>query len=236
MLCPSWGESKAKKLAAVVELADAEDSEADVSPDIHDREFLRRRLRLPYFPTRGALMADYIYVDNSNVFIEGKRVSAVAKGIAMNVYDAMNNRILDYDYKMSFGRLHEFVAGQDESKIARAVLFGSRPPPNDSIWKYAERAGFELVLEDRNVENKEKKIDTGIVSAMVKDAYKKMNPASDVIVLVAGDSDFVPAVRDLVEDKFQVEVVFWDHVSKELRDICTRFISLNPHLDYLALK
>jgi hypothetical protein len=43
MLCPSWGESKAKKLAAVVELANAEGSEADVSPDIHDREFLRRR-------------------------------------------------------------------------------------------------------------------------------------------------------------------------------------------------
>jgi uncharacterized LabA/DUF88 family protein len=181
-------------------------------------------------------MADYIYVDNSNVFIEGKRVSAVVKGLAMNVYDAMNNRIIDYDYKMSFGRLHEFVVGQDESTIARAVLFGSRPPPNDSIWKYAEQAGFELVLEDRNVANKEKKIDTGIVSAMVKDAYKNMNPASDTIVLVAGDGDFVPPVRDLVGDGFQVEVVFWDHVSKELRDTCTRFISLNPHLDYLALK
>jgi uncharacterized LabA/DUF88 family protein len=181
-------------------------------------------------------MADYIYIDNSNVFIEGKRVSAVAKGLAMNVYDAMNNRIIDYDYKMSFGRLHEFVVGQDKSKIARAVLFGSRPPPNDSIWKYAEQAGFELVLEDRNVANKEKKIDTGIVSAMVKDAYKKMDAASDVIVLVAGDGDFVPPVRDLVEDGFQVEVVFWDHVSKELRDTSTRFISLNPHLDYLALK
>ena len=46
MLCPSWGESKAKKLAAVVELANAEGSEADVSPDMHDREFLRHRLRL----------------------------------------------------------------------------------------------------------------------------------------------------------------------------------------------
>ena len=181
-------------------------------------------------------MADYVYVDNSNVFIEGKRVSAVAKGLAMNVYDAMNNRIIDYDYKMSFGRLHEFVAGQDESKIARAVLFGSRPPPNDSVWKYAEQAGFELVLEDRNVANKEKKIDTGIVSAMVRDAYKKMKAGSDAIVLVAGDSDFVPPVRDLIEDGFKVEVVFWDHVSKELRDTCTRFISLNPHLDYLALK
>lgn len=180
-------------------------------------------------------MADYIYVDNSNVFIEGKRVSAVAKGLAMNVYDAMNNGILDYGYQISFGRLHEFVAGQDKSQIARAVLFGSRPPPNDSIWKYAKQAGFELVLEDRNIANKEKKIDTGIVSAMVKDAYKKMNPASDTIVLVAGDGDFVPPVRDLVEDGFQVEVIFWDHASKELREVCTRFISLNQHLDYLAL-
>src|SRR5260370_37613480 len=87
------------------------------------------------------IMADFIYVDNSNLFIEGKRVSAVARGLAMNIYEAMNNRILDYDYTLSFGRLHEFVAGTDKAQIARAVLFGSRPPPNDSIWKYAKSAG-----------------------------------------------------------------------------------------------
>jgi hypothetical protein len=55
MLCPSWGESKAKKLAAVVELANAEGSEADVSPDMHDREFLRRHLRL----SEGEVCADH---------------------------------------------------------------------------------------------------------------------------------------------------------------------------------
>ena len=71
-------------------------------------------------------MADYIYVDNSNLFIEGKRVSAVKKGLAMNIFEAMNNRIIDYSYTISFGRLHEFVAGSDQSQIARAVLFGSR--------------------------------------------------------------------------------------------------------------
>lgn len=84
-------------------------------------------------------------------------MSAVIKGLAMNIYDAMNNRILDYGYTVSFGRLHEFVAGKDQSQIARAVLFGSRPPPNDSIWKYAERAGFELVLEDRNVPTRKRR-------------------------------------------------------------------------------
>ena len=40
-------------------------------------------------------MAELVYVDNSNVFIEGKRAKAVASGMAMNIYDAMNNRILD---------------------------------------------------------------------------------------------------------------------------------------------
>jgi len=71
---------------------------------------------------------------------------------------------------------------------------------------------------------------------MVRDAYKRVRAASDVIVLVAGDSDFVPPVRDLVEDGFKVEVVFWDHVAKELKGVATRFISLNQHLDFLALK
>ncbi len=181
-------------------------------------------------------MADYIYVDNSNLYIEGKRVSAVVHGLAMNMNDAQVNRILDSDYTMSFGRLHEFVAGIDKSQIARAMLFGSRPPPNDSIWNYAKSAGFELVLEDRNVANKEKKIDTGIVSAMSRDAYKKADPSNDTMVLVAGDGDFVPAVRQLVEDGFQVEVVFWDHASRELKEAATKFISLNEHLAYLRLK
>jgi uncharacterized LabA/DUF88 family protein len=181
-------------------------------------------------------MADFIYVDNSNLFIEGKRVSAVARGLAMNIYEAMNYRILDYDYTLSFGRLHEFVAGTDKTQIARAVLFGSRPPPNDSIWKYAERAGFELVLEDRNIANKEKKIDTGIVAAMTRDAYRLADPDNDIMVLVAGDGDFVPAVRQLIEDGYKVHVVFWDHCSRELKDIATGFTSLNDHLEYLRLK
>jgi len=185
---------------------------------------------------RMRVVADYIYIDNSNLYIEGKRVSAVKNGLAMNIYDAMNNRIIDQAYTISFGRLHEFVAGADQSKIARAALFGSRPPPNDGIWRYAKHAGFELILEDRNIANKEKKIDTGIVSAMVRDAYKSVNASSDTIVLVAGDGDFVPPVRQLVEDRFNVEVVFWDHAARELKEVCSKFISLNDHLDYLALK
>ena len=179
-------------------------------------------------------MAELVYVDNSNVFIEGKRVKAVESGLAMNIYDAMNNRILEQTYKLDFGRLHHFIAGDEEVNIRRCMLFGSRPPPNDSLWHAAQRAGFEVVVEDRNVENREKKIDTGIVASMTKDAYTICEKEKDTITLVAGDGDFVPAVVQLVEDGFNVEVVFWDHASRELKGACSEFIALNPILNHLA--
>ena len=185
-------------------------------------------------PERRIIVAELVYVDNSNVSIEGKRVKAVQSGLAMNIYDAMNNRILHPTYKLDFGRLHHFIAGDEELNIKRCMLFGSRPPPNDSLWESARRAGFEVKVEDRNVQNKEKKIDTGIVAAMTKDAYTICDAASDTITLVAGDGDFVPAVVQLVEDGFSVEVVFWNHASRELKDACSKFISLDPILSHLA--
>ncbi len=177
-------------------------------------------------------MADWIYVDNSNVFIEGKRVSAVQLGLASDIYEAMNYHILDNEYRMSFGKLYEFVAGNDPAECARALLFGSRPPENDAIWNIARRAGFEVHVEDRNFNNKEKKIDTGLVAALVKDAYRN-SKEGDVFTIVSGDSDYVPAILELREDGFRVDVVFWDHVAPELKSVASNFYSLNPHLDNL---
>ncbi|HVM80089.1 MAG TPA: NYN domain-containing protein [Stellaceae bacterium] len=179
-------------------------------------------------------MPEFVYVDNSNVFIEGKRVSAVRKGMVMNIWESVENKIFDQNYAIDFGKLHEFAAGSDPKKIKRALLFGSRPPPNDSLWKMAEKAGFEVKVEDRDIRNKEKRIDTGLVAAMVRDAYTKADKATDVITLVAGDGDYIPAVRQLVEDGFKVEVVFWQHASRELKEACSRFIDLDPHLEKLA--
>ena len=177
-------------------------------------------------------MSDWIYVDNSNIFIEGQRVSAVQQGMALDIYDAMRNRIVDIEYRLSFGKLYQFVAGSDETKTSRAMLFGSRPPENDAIWNMAKQAGFEVITYDRNTDNKEKKIDTGIVAAMMRDAYLNAKP-SDVFTLVSGDSDYVPAIEQLLSDGFQVDIVFWDHAAKELRETCSNFISLNSHLDLL---
>jgi uncharacterized LabA/DUF88 family protein len=183
---------------------------------------------------------DYVYIDNSNLYIEGRRVSAVAQGLSPNIIDAMNNGILDHAYTISFGKLYEFLCGKDKLQIKRAALFGSRPPPNDGIWKIAKTAGFELHLEDRNYANKEKKIDTGIATLLTKDAYKSDGyrngrPGEDVFVLVAGDSDYVPTINELKADGFKVEVVFWNHASRELKSVAPKFIGLDSYLELLRL-
>lgn len=180
-------------------------------------------------------MADYIYVDNSNLYIEGRRASAVANGLAGDMREAIDIGIFDHGYTISFGKLHEFLTGNNLGKIRRVALFGSRPPPNDSIWVHAEHAGFELHLEDRNKQNKEKRIDTGIATLLTKDAYKTGNAAEDTFVLVAGDGDYVPTVNELRADGFRVEVVFWSQAARELREAASKFISLDPYLDTLRL-
>jgi uncharacterized LabA/DUF88 family protein len=179
-------------------------------------------------------MADWIYVDNSNVFIEGKRVSAVKQGMVPNIYDAFEYRVLDNDYRMSFGKLYQFVAGNNRADTARAMLFGSRPPENDVIWDIAKKAGWEVITQDRNFANKEKKIDTGIVTAMTRDAYRNARP-DDIFTIVSGDNDYVPTVEQLRADGFQVDVVFWEHAGKELREVASNFIPLDPHLDALRV-
>jgi uncharacterized LabA/DUF88 family protein len=98
-----------------------------------------------------------------------------------------------------------------------------------------ERYGFQVHRYDRNFAGKEKKVDVGIAHRMTKDAYSGViNRNEDEITLVAGDKDFVPVVEDLVGEGFKVDVVFWNHGSKELFQLASKFIDLNPHLDLLT--
>lgn len=175
-------------------------------------------------------MAYYVFVDNSNVFIEGKRVSAVAKGWAMNIWDAIDQHIMDNDYKIDFGRLYNFLCGDD---AARAVLYGSRPPANDSLWASAEANGFRVIVYDRNIQNREKKVDVQIAIDIIEAAYTDMQPGQDIVTLVAGDGDYVPLAEKLARRGITFEIAFWDHASNELKGCCNKFISLNPHLEYL---
>jgi uncharacterized LabA/DUF88 family protein len=97
-----------------------------------------------------------------------------------------------------------------------------------------KRKGWEIEVFDRNVQGKEKKVDTAITHHMTKDAYTRIDRRKSEITLVSGDSDYVPAVEDLVKDGFTVSVAFWGHAAKELRQVASSFFDLDPHVDFVG--
>jgi uncharacterized LabA/DUF88 family protein len=178
-------------------------------------------------------LANLLYVDNSNVWIEGMHVAAFQHGHAPDVWSAVQNRICDYNWKLDFGKLFDF-AGGNRADVKRAALFGSRPPKNDSLWTAAERNGFDVIVYDRNVAGREKKIDTDVVATMIEDSYEILKVGEDEITLVSGDADYVPAIEKLRKRGIPVHVVFWAHASRELKDAATKFVSLDPFLEHLS--
>jgi uncharacterized LabA/DUF88 family protein len=174
---------------------------------------------------------NFVYVDNSNVWIEGMRVAAVARGLAPSIRVAQQSSITG-EWRMDFGRLLHF-AGGNRSNIGRAVLYGSKPPENDSLWEAARAEGFEITVYDRNAAGREKKIDTSIATDIVADSYERMKRDQDEVTLIAGDADYVPTCEQLRGRGFKFYVLFWNHASRELQGACTRFTPLDQHLQYL---
>ena len=180
-------------------------------------------------------MANFVYVDNSNLWIEGMHVSAVVHGLAPSILVAQQEKISDFDWKLDFGRLYEFAAGGG-AEVGRAVIFGSTPPTNGALWAEARRRGFEVVLQERNAYGREKKVDTSIATTIVADSYERMRAGTDEITIVSGDADYVPTVEHLRDRGFDVFVAFWQHAARELRQACTRFVPMNGYFDYLRLR
>lgn len=181
-------------------------------------------------------MGKCIYVDNSNVWIEGKYHSAVAKGMVADVYQAHDHKICDMPWAYDFGKLLSIVCDGDVSDIKRAVLYGSRPTDKDSLWNAAKKVGFEVFTPDRNVKNKEKRVDTGFDKEILKDLYKGVIEKNDEIILVVGDSDHYPVAEAIIEEGKQYTLAFWDNASEMMKQKCMKFISLNPYIDKLNCK
>jgi hypothetical protein len=177
----------------------------------------------------------FTYVDNSNVWIEGQRIQAVKLGLARDPYDAMR-RSITAPWSYEFGRLYEIVCPAG-ARIGRSLLVGSKPPPNDSVWARARSEGFDVEVFDRNIANREKQVDSYIVTTMLDDSYVHMkSDRGDIAVLAAGDGDYLPSVRSLQRRGLRVRVVFWKHAAnRELRETASEFVELDAYFDSLTV-
>ena len=182
-----------------------------------------------------AIARNFAYIDNSNLFIEGCRVSAVSKQIhgSCEIAGAIENHLFDYDWELDYRKLRQFLFG-NTTEISSATVWGSSPT-SDTFWTMVNRSGFRVVRYEKNIAGKEKNIDVAIAHAITKDAYTGLvRKGVDEITLVAGDGDYVPVVEDLVENGFTVHVAFWSHAAQALKGAATRFICLDPHHQFLS--
>jgi deoxycytidylate deaminase len=79
----------------------------------------------------------------------------------------------------------------------------------------------------------QKLLSVDIVATMIEDSYEIITIGTDEVTLVAGDSDYVPAIEKLKKRGIPVHVVFWGHAARELKEVATKFINLDQYLDHL---
>lgn len=141
-----------------------------------------------------------VLVDNSNVFIEGQKFSARKKGQQRASTDRRDPQ--DPSWRIDFGLLLKFMA--EGRPIIAAILVGSEPPANDSVWSAAKREGFEVLTYTRGFKGEEKEVDTEIVARGTEIVCD--HPNKGVIVLASGDRDFLPLVRLARRRQWTVEM------------------------------
>ncbi|CAG8650293.1 9413_t:CDS:2, partial [Acaulospora colombiana] len=144
-----------------------------------------------------------VFADNSNLFIEGKyTIGQIEKA---GTFDQQRNSFYLNQLHIDHGRLLSTIL-KGRQMGSNPIIVGSRPPPNDSLWKQIRNQGYDVVVYDRNIENKEKKVDMALgVSAMNVIWSNDLG----VLVLIAGDGDYEPVINEALKRKWKVEIWFW---------------------------
>ena len=166
----------------------------------------------------------YVFVDNSNVWIEGKKMSGrqCKPPVKSN-----------YRYRVEYGKLLQHVLdGRELAAVPR--LYGSEPPPNDSAWNIIRSKGFDVKVFKRNIFNKEKGVDMRMGLDIVRLLLTEKKPAT--VVMIAGDADFVQVVDDAHAAGWKIEAWYWANCATDLKKAVDRFESLNPVLHTIGFE
>lgn len=147
----------------------------------------------------------HLFIDNSNVFIDGQRV-------AREGFHYDDELVLRF--RIDYGGLLDFV--RRDRELMETVLVGSRPPANDGLWNRLRKLGIEPRIFDRSLySGREKRVDAEMTNA-IRDALEdNVNPGT--IALVAGDADYVPTLERCLKKKWRVELFFWVQASSDLK-------------------
>ncbi|WP_114973496.1 NYN domain-containing protein [Rhodoferax ferrireducens] len=168
----------------------------------------------------------HLFVDNSNLKVEGARLA-----YAKRINGGKRSKQTDDSYEIDWGKFIHLVKSRGDRLLAQVpVLYGSRPPPDDSVWQQIRNEGFDVKLFDRNIRDKEKGVDMEMGMDVVERFFEVNPPAT--MVIAAGDADFKGMVERAKKRGWAVEVWFWGNAAVEMQNVANYF-DIDKAFDYL---
>jgi hypothetical protein len=149
----------------------------------------------------------FIYIDNSNLWIQGQRTYAEKRGLDVS---------WDPTWRFDVGRLRDILLSNsglraDEKTFdVKVDLYGSTPPPVDTVWKAIESHNVKVnTFERSSWTRREKQVDAELIADSIEqasEAYHKQIPT--VFIIVSGDRDVRSAVVRITR-KYHCQVHLW---------------------------
>ena len=158
----------------------------------------------------------YLYIDDSNIFIEGQRTAANREP---------NDPSARHRFRIDFGRLLEWIT--EGRTLADVYLVGSRPPEMDSFWQVLPKKGIRPKIFDRQG-GREKGVDHDLVAEMVEPSVLQKKE-DGVIAVVGGDGDYRSTLDRISTKGWELEVYFWTSGCSPLVRNTPWYINLDPH-------
>lgn len=161
------------------------------------------------------------FVDDSNLWIEAQKLAASGNSRIPKLADSDHDPRL----RINLGKLLDTICNR--RSLGPSILYGSRPPPNDLVWKAAEKHKFDVKVYDR-ARGKEKEVDNSMATDLsyraaeltIRAQYDpqfEQEKANTTFVVITGDRDICPPVSKVLESGIRVELwALKSALSKEL--------------------
>ena len=129
----------------------------------------------------------------------------------LKVKKAQSLKDIDHDprYRVDLGRFLSLTI--KDRHLFRSFLYGSVPPPNDSVWKAVREKNFDMKVFKCS-RSGEKELDVAMALDITKTLYKDLKDGVNVtFITVTGDRDFKTPIEDVLNNGIHLELWSWEN-------------------------
>lgn len=179
----------------------------------------------------------HIFIDNSNLWIEGQKCYAEKHSLEVS---------WDPTWRFDVGRLKKLLTSFSNLRVDRercevmVNLYGSTPPPVDTVWGAIRSHDVHVSTFARSAWNKrEKEVDAEIIADSVEAALVASHDKVRCdFIIVSGDRDLHRAVEKIKKYGFPVHIWSWKRclASVYTKDADIDVYKLDEHLEEIGFR